>query len=115
MNRNRHRALRRPASAAAGLCVALLGLSAGCAQPPSAATAPVPEAVRFDGRVVRVELEGGFWGLIADGGGRYDPRALPARFQEHGMRVRVAVQPLDLASIHMWGTPVRIVSIEALP
>ncbi len=115
MNRNCPRALRRPASANAWLCVALLGLSASCAQYPSAAGSSVPDQVRFDGRVVRVELEGGFWGLIADDGSRYDPRSLPARFQEHGMRVRVAVQPLDLASVHMWGTPVRIVTIEALP
>jgi hypothetical protein len=46
-------------------------------------------------------------------GASYDPRNLPAGFQQDGRRVHgVARVRNDMVSIHMWGIIVDIVSIE---
>lgn len=67
------------------------------------------------GTVRHVDVEGGFYGIEADNGAKLDPVNLPQEFQQDGVRLRVQVEPLtDRVSIHMWGTLVRIVSIERL-
>lgn len=110
----RGRVLRRAGGLLAGVWLS------GCV-----ATQPVPQGrpgdevpshvVEFDARVVYVTLEGGFYGLVADNGVRYEPLALAPRFRRHGMRLRVRARPVDVASIRMWGKPVHIVNAEPLP
>ena len=61
------------------------------------------------------QLEGGFWGIIADDGRKFDPMGLDAKFQKDGLRVRFEATPdPDRMSTHMWGTIVRITRMEAL-
>lgn len=67
------------------------------------------------GTVQYVDLEGGFYGLVADDGTRYDPSVLPEAFQEDGLRVSFRLEPReDVLTTRMWGQVVRLVEIERL-
>ena len=67
------------------------------------------------GTVRRIDLEGGFYGIETDDGAKLDPVDLPAEFQQDGLRVRARVEELkDRVSFRMWGSLVRILSIERL-
>lgn len=84
-------------------------LSAG---EPADMTPPAPFS--FSGRVVHVTLEGGFFGLVADDGSRYDPMNLPETFRNDGLRVTVKARRVPGAvSIRMWGTIIEV--LEILP
>ncbi|MHC4931669.1 MAG: hypothetical protein ACYTGV_05710 [Planctomycetota bacterium] len=77
---------------------------------------PMGAAVVFDGTVHFIDLEGGFFAILGDDGGRYDPLDLPVRFAQEGLRVRVVARiRRDLASAHMWGELIDIESVELLP
>lgn len=92
-------------------------ITAGCA---STYPTPVGELTDDDGDVIErngivqyVELEGGFYGLVDDDGGQYDPINLDEAYKEDGLRVHFLVRTRDdVMSAHMWGTPVEIVAIE---
>ncbi|NIQ93922.1 MAG: hypothetical protein GWN87_06700, partial [Desulfuromonadales bacterium] len=47
------------------------------------------EAVCFIAEVRWVALEGGFFGLIADGGEKFLPLNLPEDFKKKGLKVRI--------------------------
>ena len=97
--------------AARGGLLALLVLTAiGCSTP--APRYPGGDLLRFDATVTRVEIEGGFWGLVTGDGTRYDPRGLPHRFQRDGVAVHVVAEPMAVATTGMWGESIRIVSIR---
>ncbi len=71
--------------------------------------------VEGTGRIQYVDLEGGFYGIVADDGAHYDPVNLPEDFMENGLRVRFTLRILDdQVSIHMWGTVVYILEIEKI-
>ena len=82
---------------------------AGCSGSPA-----TTRVVNDTGTVRYQSLEGGFYGIMGDAGGRYDPVNLPASAQVDGLRVRFVARTLGGVSVHMWGTMVRIESIEAL-
>lgn len=71
------------------------------------------EIVTGNGTVTYVDLEGGFYGIVADDGSQYLPANLSEEFAVDGKRVSftAAVQQ-DVVTIQMWGTPVEILSIE---
>ena len=72
------------------------------------------ESITFSGTATYVDLEGGFWGLVADDGTRYLPLNLPADAALHeGQRVTATVVPVDVATIQMWGTPVQVITLVA--
>jgi heat shock protein HslJ len=72
------------------------------------------ETVTFVGIATYVDLEGGFWGFVADDGTRYLPINLPRDAALHeGQRVVVTAVLADVATIQMWGTPVRVISLAA--
>lgn len=75
------------------------------------------DLITFSGRVTRVPLEGGFYGIVSDKGEKYDPLDLKEGFRKDGLRVEVTARPRpDMASFHMWGEMVEIESIrEAAP
>ena len=65
------------------------------------------------GKITRVQIEGGFWGILSDDGTKYDPIYLPDEFKIDGLQVKFKVKIRDdLAVFHMWGTIVEIVKIE---
>ncbi len=68
------------------------------------------------GRIRHVQLEGGFYGIITEDGGKLDPVNLPEDFKEDGLRIRFkSSEKGQMAGIHMWGTLVEILEIEELP
>lgn len=73
------------------------------------------EVVATTGTVQYVDLEGGFYGIVAEDGTRYDPVDLNEEFREDGLRVRFrAERQEDVVSIRMWGEAIRILAIERL-
>ncbi|MGQ9623435.1 MAG: hypothetical protein ACUVTO_08430 [Candidatus Caldatribacteriaceae bacterium] len=79
------------------LAVAIVPLLAlGCGQKTT------PETISFTGQIVYVDLEGGFWGIIADSGAHYEPLNLPKDYQNGGQRVAVTARICHYCtSIHM--------------
>lgn len=73
------------------------------------------EIVKGTGTIEYLDLEGGFYGIIADDGEHYDPINLPVQFQHDGMRVRFKAEIINnQTSTHMWGTIVEVVWIVEL-
>jgi len=67
------------------------------------------------GTVRYVELEGGFYELVANSGEKYDPVNLPAEYRNDGLRVKFQIQEKKgLVSFHMRGKIVEVVTIEKL-
>lgn len=100
------------------LVVLAAGLfAAGCGSsgevPEEEEELPEPEQVISAlGTVRYVDLEGGFYGIIADDSTRYNPTNLDSTYQEDGLRVRFRGQEVDsLMTIQMWGTPLEILEI----
>lgn len=74
------------------------------------ADGPDPAAiVSAVGRIVYVDLEGGFYGIEAEDGTKYNPLNLEEAFQEDGLRVRFrGVLRPDVMTIRMWGQNLEI-------
>ena len=67
------------------------------------------------GTVHYLDFEGGFYGIVADDGSRYDPGRLEEEFQEDGLRVRFEIKILTgVMSTRMWGSPVELVALARL-
>lgn len=101
----------------------LLLLAGGCAGAASGPVAPVSgtsppaageeKVLQFNGKIVHVPIEGGFFGIVADDGRKFDPRNLPEAFRRDGTPVRVTARPLKgVVGFHMWGEIVEIERIE---
>lgn len=75
----------------------------------------IPAEISTTGTMRYQEMEGGFWGIVADDGGKYDPLKLDEKFQKEGLRVRFKAMPEpDMMSTHMWGTIVNLRQIEKI-
>lgn len=73
------------------------------------------EEPMISGTVRYLEIEGGFYGLIADDGTKYDPINLPAEYKKNGLRVKFAVrEKKGIMSFHMRGKIVEVVKIEKI-
>ena len=67
----------------------------------------------FRGEVTHLTLEGGFWGIVAEDGRRFDPGQLPKAFQQAGRKVQViARRTPDRISFRQWGQLIEIVEIS---
>lgn len=65
------------------------------------------------GKAKFINLETGFWGIIADDGSEYRPVNMPDQLKYDGARVRCKAQLLDDDfSIHMWGQAVRVIGFH---
>jgi hypothetical protein len=97
-----------------GAVLALAGFAAGCADAPVANMDDAGFA--FKGRVIEVQLEGGFFGIVTDEGNKLDPSNLPAALRVDGQRVQGRARELgNVMTIRMWGTPVDILEIRPAP
>jgi inhibitor of cysteine peptidase len=68
------------------------------------------------GTVTRVDLEGGFYGILGDDGKKYEPLNLDPRYQKDGLRIAfLATVAKDVASTRMWGIPVTLDEVEEIP
>lgn len=70
--------------------------------------------VETTGTIVHVPVEGGFYGIKADNGQRYDPgRSLPADFRKADLRVKfTGTIRTDVMTFRMWGKVLEISMIE---
>lgn len=74
---------------------------------------PGSATLEFRGEIVHLAIEGGFWGIVAKDGRRFDPGAIPAEYQHAGLRVRVVARPAQgRLSFRQWGQAVDIVALE---
>ncbi|WP_301664029.1 putative hemolysin [Methanoculleus frigidifontis] len=66
-----------------------------------------------NGTVTYVDLEGGFYGIVADDGARYLPLNLAEEYAADGKRVSFTAEvQQDVVTIQQWGVPVKILTIE---
>lgn len=70
--------------------------------------------MRITGKVVYQNLNGGFWGIVANNGNEYLPINMPEQLKKEGATVAVQLQEVDMMSMYMWGTTVRIISFHTL-
>ena len=76
------------------------------------AQAEEPATFTFRGEVKHLTIEGGFWGIVAEDGQRYDPGKLPREFEQAGRKVRVVARRTpDQISYRQWGQLIEIVEI----
>ncbi|MFA5614419.1 MAG: DUF333 domain-containing protein [Methanoculleus sp.] len=70
------------------------------------------DRISANGTVTYVDLEGGFYGIIADGGERYLPIGLEDRYRVDGMRIAFSGRIVpDAVTLQQWGTPIEILDI----
>ena len=69
---------------------------------------PAQQTIEITGTVTYVDLEGGFYGIVADDGTRYLPLDLPEAFAQDGLAVTAEViVKEDVATIQQWAHPSR--------
>ncbi|MEM6263851.1 MAG: hypothetical protein AAGI38_15160 [Bacteroidota bacterium] len=69
--------------------------------------------MHITGKVVFVNLSGGFWGIESDDGTQYKPvEGLPSDYQQEGLRVTATAKPVEGMSIFMWGESVQLRNIK---
>ena len=73
----------------------------------------IEQRIDGNGTIHYEDLEGGFYGIIADSGSQYLPTNLNATFRVDGRRVNFSAYPASVSTISMWGTPVRLITIVA--
>jgi heat shock protein HslJ len=72
----------------------------------------LPE-ISAKGRVIFIDLEGGFFGIITSAGEKYLPLNLPGQFKIDGTEVVfTAYKEADTATIFMWGIPIHLESVN---
>jgi hypothetical protein len=74
-----------------------------------------PNVVEGTGTVLYQDIEGGFYGIVADDSAKYDPGTLPEAVRKDGLRVRFTAVKVGGFTTRMWGTRVEIRQIEPLP
>ena len=95
------------------IVLTLLGAVVACGCMAAGGEDGPADRISGNGTVTYVDLESGFYGIVADDGERYLPRNLPADFRQDGLRVTFVVDIAnETATIQQWGAPVDVVSIE---
>ena len=89
------------------LCVAWSGYACGGGN-----------TIKGTGTIRYLDIEGGFYGIVADDGNDYDPINLSSDFsdfQEDGLRVTFEGRVRDdLDSLHMWGIIIELTAVGKL-
>jgi hypothetical protein len=71
------------------------------------------ERLRIVGTVRHVDLEGGFFGIVAEDHKQYEPVNLPDEFKEDGLPVEIkAVILRDVVGFRQWGQHIAIEEIS---
>lgn len=69
--------------------------------------------MKLIGEAKYVEVEGGFYGIVADSGASFYAVNMPQQYKWDGAKVSCTVELIkDAATMAMWGVPVRILSFE---
>ncbi len=83
---------------------------------PNTETPPTDDSIiRATGHIEYQDLEGGFWGIVADDGRKFDALNLEPSFQKEGLPVRFEAKlETDRMSTRMWGTMITLTRIEVV-
>ena len=91
---------------------------AGCAENPTHIDTDPGGVSMFGnttGTVRHQDIEGGFFGIVADDSTKYDVGELPAAFQKDGLRVKFSLRATNNGTTtRMWGKRVELSSIEEI-
>jgi hypothetical protein len=69
--------------------------------------------MQIKGKVVYVDLSGGFWGIVSEDGQQFDPvNEIPEAFRKDGLEISAKVKPSPGFSIRMWGQMVNVSGIK---
>ncbi len=69
--------------------------------------------IKASGKVTKIDLEGGFFGIVTSEGGQYDPLNLSRKFQVDGLEVNFEAKVRDdVFGMRMWGTSIEIIDIR---
>lgn len=71
-------------------------------------------AMKINGKVVHISIEGGAYGIIDNTGRKFLPLNMPNQLKKDGANVVCKVRPADVETTMMWGEPVYIESFETL-
>lgn len=70
------------------------------------------KSLSFQGEVVFVEIEGGFYGIQDQNGQKYLPSNLPDSLKLHGLKVRGSAQfRTGKLGFKQWGKPVDLIEV----
>lgn len=73
------------------------------------------DSVIITGTVTYKDLEGGFFGLIAEDGQRYLLQSIPNKYRQHGLVVKVTGNlRKDIMTIQQFGTPLEVTEVEII-
>jgi hypothetical protein len=87
-------------------CCLLFGDPAQLLKPPGNTYGPAHGTVRY------INLEGGFYGIIADNGRHFDPLNLPEMYRVDGLRCEFSGHIVDRHDTHMWGMDIDLTVFE---
>ncbi len=74
-----------------------------------------PEIISATGVVARIDLAGGFFGILGDDGIEYYPINLSEDFQSDGLAVQFRGRKVEgFIGIHMWGLPIEIIEVTPM-
>jgi hypothetical protein len=94
----------------------LCGLAILCLTVPAAVSCAGEEKgglITVTGTITYIDLEGGFYGIIADSGERYFPLNLDQQYKVRDLKVRIEGKiRRNVMTTTMWGTPFEILKIE---
>jgi hypothetical protein len=103
-----------------GLRTLVFGLTALCSiVVPADVSYPSDEEKRglitVTGTITYIDLEGGFYGFVADNGERYFPVNLDRQYKVNNTKVRIEGKiRKNVMTTIMWGTPLEILKIQGL-
>jgi len=71
--------------------------------------------VSTDGTVTYIDLEGGFYGIVAKEGTKYYPLNLGENMKTDGLKVRFLAETKDdIMTVQQWGIPIEIINIKEI-
>ena len=71
--------------------------------------------ITVTGTITFVDLEGGFYGFVADNGDRFFPVNLGHQYKVNNTKVRIEGKiRRNVMTTTMWGTPLEIINIQCL-
>jgi len=73
------------------------------------------DKVSDSGIVIYSDLEGGFYGIISDGGDHYLPENLTSDFQKDSLRILFEGVITNRLTTVMWGRTITLTNIERIP
>lgn len=67
------------------------------------------------GKVIYLDLEGGFYGIVSESGAKFLPMSMPKEFLQSGAIIKFRGKMIkDIVTIQQWGQPFQIQEVELI-